>query len=139
MAFKHTYEEMLDKAYEDLPKVEAELSRFEIPDIKGITQGNKTFVKGFAQIATKLRRDIKHLLKFMLRELATTGDFDGTNVTFVGKFRNDFLAEKISKYVKEFVLCGQCGKPDTDLKKERGLTFKVCEACGAKLAVRTLV
>ncbi len=137
--FKHTYDEMLEKAYKELPKLATSASRFDLPEIKGNVQGNKTFVKNFAQLATKLRRDMKHFLKFMLRELATTGDFDGTNVNFVGKFRDEFLTEKIEKYAKEFVLCSQCGKPDTNLKKERGLTFKTCEACGAKLAVRTLV
>ncbi|MBU2104898.1 MAG: translation initiation factor IF-2 subunit beta, partial [Nanoarchaeota archaeon] len=43
---------------------------------------------------------------------------------------------KIEQYVGEFVLCKECGKPDTELKKEDRLTFIHCLACGAKHSVR---
>ena len=138
MAFKHTYEQMLDKAYKELPKIEAVGLRFVLPEVDTHVVGNKTVVKNMAKLATQLRRDLKHLMKFMLRELATTGIARGSDAVFVGKFRNDFLNDKVKKYAKEFVLCNHCGKPDTKLKKEGGVTFKHCEACGAKLAVRTL-
>jgi len=74
----------------------------------------------------------------LLRELATTGSVKAGGTIFVGKFGASALNAKIEKYVAEFVLCDQCKKPDTKLVKERGLTFKQCEACGAKSSVRTL-
>ncbi len=109
-----------------------------MPSVKGSIQGNKTIVTNLVQIATKLGREKNHLQKFLLRELATTGAVVKDKITFVGKFGSKVLNERINKYVKEFVLCDQCGKPDTKLPKERGVTFKRCEACGAKSTVRTI-
>ena len=138
MTFKYTYEQMLDRAIESMPKQEQEEVRFEIPAIKGSIQGNKTIVTNLPQIANHLGRDVNHLFKFFLRELATTGDLKGGGTIFIGKFNSRILNQKVNKYAKEFIFCDQCGKPDTKLLKESGLTFKRCEACGAKSSVRTL-
>ncbi len=137
MAWKHTYEKMLERAYKNLPAVSKKTTRFEVPSVTGSIQGNKTIVTNLSQISNKLGRPQKHLLKFLLRELATTGSGKET-VTFIGKFSSKALNEKIDKYIKEFVLCDQCNKPDTKLLKDRGVTFKQCEACGARSTVRTI-
>jgi len=138
MAFNYTYEQMLDKAYKELPAVTKEESRFEMPQIKAVQSGNKTVVANLPQLASAFRRPVEHLLKFMLRELATTGEQKGGEYVFVGRFRPEFLQDKMAKYAKEFVLCSQCGKPDTHLLKESAATFLICEACGARASVRTL-
>ena len=132
------YEDLLEKAYKELPEVSEEEFRFEIPSVKGHIAGNKTIVTNLPQIANALRRPIEHLFKFLLRELATTGEMKPGETIFIGKFRSEFLNKKIEKYVNEFVLCAQCKKPDTHLKKEGNVTFLICEACGAKATVRTL-
>ena len=138
MEFKHTYKEMLDKAYENFPEVSKNTTRFEVPLGTGSLQGKKTIVNNLAQIASKLGRELPHLVKFLSKELATTSEIKQNSVVFVGKFNSALLNEKISKYVKEFVLCSQCSKPDTELIKDRNITFKRCEACGAKSTVRTI-
>ena len=138
MAFKHTYKEMLDRAYKNLPKVKETTTRFELPEVKGRIQGSRTMITNIQAIARALSRPIEHLMKFLLRELATTGDLKDGTATFMGKFGSGMLNQKVEKYVKEFVTCEQCGKPDTVLIKERGITFKRCEACGASKSVRSL-
>jgi translation initiation factor 2 subunit 2 len=138
MAFNYTYEQMLDRAYKQIPVATKEEVRFEIPQIKAVQSGNKTVVANLPQMASAFRRLVEHLLKFMLRELATTGEQKGGEYVFVGKFRPEYLQDKINKYAKEFVLCHQCGKPDTHLLKETAATFLICEACGARDSVRTL-
>jgi len=138
MAWKHDYDELLERAYKELPEVSEEVVRFEIPTVKGGMQGNKTIITNLSQIAAALRRPEAHLYKFLLRELATTGDQRKGQTIFVGKFRSTFLNAKIEKYVNEFIYCRQCKKPDTHLSKEQGVTLLVCEACGAKTTVRTL-
>lgn len=138
MAFKYTYKEMLDRAVKNLPKVRETTTRFEIPEVKGRIQGSRTMVINLQAIARALSRPREHLMKFLLRELATTGDFKEGTATFMGKFGAGMLNQKIEKYVKEFVTCGQCGKPDTVMSKEKGITFKRCEACGAQKSVRSL-
>ena len=113
---------MLKKAYKLLPKVEATDSRFEIPKVHGRLQGNLTIITNFSQIASHLRRDEGHFMKFLVRELATTGEISGGTATFKGKHSPTNMNTKVEKYVKEFVLCKQCGKPDTELvKKQRFL------------------
>jgi len=138
MSFSYTYEQLLERAYKQLPVIIKEEVRFEIPKINAVLSGNKTVVANLPQLASTLRRPVEHLLKFMLRELATTGEQKGGEYVFVGKFRPEMLQDKIIKYAKEFVLCYQCGKPDTHLLKEATATFLVCEACGARDSVRTI-
>src|SRR3989344_4125897 len=58
------YEELLKRAMEKLPKERGSGERFEMPRVEGNTQGNSTIIKNFGEIATKLRRDPKHILKF---------------------------------------------------------------------------
>ncbi|MHA1988975.1 MAG: translation initiation factor IF-2 subunit beta, partial [Promethearchaeota archaeon] len=50
----------------------------------------------------------------------------------------DIIQKKIESYVKEYVLCKECGKPDTKLIKEGRITFLKCEACGAKSSVKSI-
>lgn len=138
MVWAYTYEQLLEKAYEELPVISKEEARFETPQIKVAQSGNRVVVSNLQQIANAFRRPIEHLFKFMLRELATTGEQKGSEHIFVGRFRPEFLQEKIVKYAKEFVLCHQCGKPDTHMVKEAAAAFLVCEACGAKDSVRVL-
>lgn len=138
MVWKHKYQEMLTRAFKLLPQIKGSWARFEIPAVVSRIQGNKTVIANFPQIARALRRPEKHLLKFFLRELATTGEVKKGSTIFVGRFGPALLNAKIEKYVNEFVLCNQCKKPDTKLIKERGITFKHCEACGARSSVRTL-
>jgi translation initiation factor 2 subunit 2 len=138
MTFKHKYEDMLNKAYKELPESKSTNSRFEIPKFHGRLQGSRTILTNFSQIASTLRRNINHMFKFIVSELATTGEIRPNQVIFNGKFAPTLLNTKLEKYTKEFVLCDQCNKPDTELIKEKDLTFKRCEACGAKHSVRTI-
>ncbi|UCD03665.1 MAG: translation initiation factor IF-2 subunit beta [Candidatus Woesearchaeota archaeon] len=138
MAWKYKYEDMLKRAYEKLPEKTKKETRFEIPKVDSEVQGNRTIVKFFPSLARKINRKPEHLMKFLLRELATTGKTPGKNAIFMGKFSRELMQHKFEKYLREFVLCDQCKKPDTALKKEKGLSFKICEACGAKSSVRSL-
>lgn len=138
MVWKFSYKELLERAYMNLPEKIKRESRFEIPKIFSQIQGNRTIIKNFIKLSRDINRDSRHLLKFMLRELATTGKEERNSIICIGKFSNELLQNKFDKYVQEFVLCSQCNRPDTILVKERGLTFKKCEACGAKSSVRNL-
>ncbi|MBU2053111.1 MAG: translation initiation factor IF-2 subunit beta [Nanoarchaeota archaeon] len=131
-----TYEQLLDEAYEKVKKVDITNERFEIPKVEGHFEGKKTFLTNFFQIASHIRRDPNHLQKFLLRELAASGHTDGDRLVLNMKVPSVKINQKIEQYVKEFVLCKECGKPDTELKKQDRLTFIHCLACGAKHPVR---
>ena len=56
------YEDLLKKARKELPESVFEKERFEIPNVRGHVQGNRTIISNFAQIAATLRRPVEHLL-----------------------------------------------------------------------------
>lgn len=131
------YEEMLEKAYEKFPKTKEVEERFVIPQAETSIQGSQTIIKNFSQIAQALRRETSHLLKFLTKELASPGH-SNDRATFQTKVSQKIIQQKIEAYVKEYVICKECKRPDTTLVKEDRLTFLVCEACGAKISVKSV-
>jgi translation initiation factor 2 subunit 2 len=123
---------------EKLPKTVEKKERFEIPKVICEISGNKTVLKNFSDIIAILRRDSNHLIKFLSKELATSGSIQNGVLIFQGKIPLEILQKKINDYVKEFVYCKECGEPDTKLVKEKRIYFLICEACGAKHPVRSI-
>jgi len=130
------YEKLLDEAYKKIKPLESKTKRFEIPKIKGHFEGRKTILTNFFQIVSYLRRKPEHFQKFLLKELAASGQIEGDRLILNIKVPSTKINQKIEQYAKEFVLCKECGKPDTELIKEDRLTFIHCLACGAKHSVR---
>ncbi len=130
------YEKLLDEAYDKVKKIEGTGERFAIPKIEGHIEGKKTILTNFFQIVSHIRRKPEHLQKFILKELAVSGQKEGDRLVLNMKVPSEKINQKIEDYVKEFVLCKECGKPDTELVKEDRLMFVRCLACGAKHSVR---
>jgi len=128
---KYDYEMLLKRAMEALPKNVVVKERFEMP--KGIIfhEGNTTILRNLAEIADKINRDINHLFSYLLKELGTAGEIDGERGIFQGKIPPKKVQEKIERYVNKFVLCHECGRPDTKLIKINRTLMVKCEACGA--------
>ena len=133
-----TYEQMLEKLYKEVKPIEAG-ERFEIPKVKGHVEGTKTMVINFSEICDVIRRSKEHVAKFLFRELAASGVIEGERLILNRKLNSAIINEKIGAYVDEFVICPECKKPDTELKKEDRLMFLHCLACGAKHPVRTKI
>jgi len=133
------YESMLEQAYAKIKPIEHNGERFEIPKIEGHFEGKKTIITNFYQIASYIRRNPEHFQKFMLKELATSGQKEGDRLILNNKVPSAKINLKIEEYVKEFVVCKECGKPDTELVKQDRFTFINCLACGAKHSVRSKI
>jgi len=133
------YKSLLKRAHESLPKKTETSARFEIPKVRGHIQGNRTVVSNFHQIAAAVGRDVNHLLKYILRELATPGALKKAALIIGTKVSASRINEKIKKYVNEFVICRECSKPDTKLEKEGSLVFMKCLACGARYPVKSKI
>lgn len=131
-----TYEQMFKEAEKKIPKDISKESRFEIPKPQTFIQGNRTFINNFTDITNSLRRDPKHLSKFLFRELAKPGHVDNKKLILQGKVMRDLIEKKIEAYVKEFVYCRVCNRPDTHFEKSDRILFLKCEACGAKEPLR---
>lgn len=126
------YEKLLERARDNLPESVFERERFEIPKVRGHIQGNRTVISNFYQIASTLGREPEHLLKYVLKELATPGELKKNALIFGSKVAASRVNEKIRQYANLFVICTECGKPDTKMQKEKHATYIKCLACGAK-------
>ena len=133
------YEQMLDEGIKSLPEKVTSGERFEIPKVRGHIQGNRTIISNFYQIADILGRPPEHMLKFILKELATPGDMKKNTVIIGRKVPASSINEKIAKHAQEFVFCKECSKPDTKLVKKEGFLFMKCTACGAQHPVKSKI
>lgn len=133
------YEKLLEKAKSSLPEIKQSSQRFEMPKAVGHIQGNKTIISNFAAIVKTFNRDQNHILKYLLKELATPGNVDGPRLILGRKLSSGLINAKIEQYAMEFVLCRVCKKPDTILTKEERVTTMKCTACGAKNPVRAKI
>ena len=106
--------------------------RFEVPSPSIYTIKRTTIIKNFSEIAKALRRDEKHFAKFLFKELAVPGTINGSEIVFSAKVPSSIIVQRVNEYVKEYVMCKECGKPDTNLHIDAGIATIKCEACGAK-------
>ena len=124
------YEEMLKRAVKNLPTRTE--SRFEIPSAVVSVGKKQTTIKNFADMAKTLRRDQPELAKYLFKALAVPGSIKGTELTLQSKVHSALINQRIKEFVKDFVICKECGKPDTVLQKSDRYIFVKCEACGAR-------
>ncbi len=132
------YETLLKRARDQCPEKVFEDVRFEIPRYELGREGNRTIIANFVQVAEILNRDTRHMLKFFASELGTAGSIDGNRAIFQGRHRAAYIQQLLERYVKQYVLCPVCGKPDTRLVTEHRITMMRCEACGAMSAVKSI-
>jgi len=132
------YQKLLKKAMDNLPKKTTTKERFVIPDLAYEQQGNKTILKNFVDLLNILRREPRHLARYLFKELATRGSIKNNSLVLDTRVSRENLTRKIESYVQEFINCKVCNEPDTKLIKEDRYIFMVCEACGAKTPIRIL-
>jgi translation initiation factor 2 subunit 2 len=134
-----SYDQLLENAYKNVKSVAAHSERFEIPKVKGMVSGKNTIITNICAIANHIRRPLEHLAKFLQKELATPGRIENDRLVLNAKLNSNRVNEKVELYVKEFVLCQECKKPDTEIISEKGVKFKHCLACGAKYPIKSKI
>lgn len=133
---KSEYIELLKRARANISKQETK--RFEMPAAVAQVVGRQTAVKNFSDIAKTLRREAKHIAKYLFKELAVPGEIREGELYLQGKFSSMIINKRLEEYMKEFVLCHECSKPDTIVQKSDRFEFMKCEACGARRPLRAL-
>lgn len=133
-----TYEKMLENVYQNLPEKQKKKERLEVPNFTSFVEGRTTIIKNFKQVADTLRRNPQHMVKYMTRELGTPINLDGKRAIAKSRIRRSQLDSALDGYVKEYVICNECGKLDTKLTTFEGVKYKRCEACGARAPVKPL-
>ncbi len=126
------YEKLLQRGLEKVPKDLEHGARFSVAKPQVEKAGAKTIIVNFFEISGSLRRDPDDIVKFLLKQLATKGDLEGQRLVVQGNFSQEMIGKKIDLYIKTYVLCSECGKPDTKIVTEGGKHYLKCEACGAK-------
>ncbi|MCL5678596.1 MAG: translation initiation factor IF-2 subunit beta [Candidatus Thermoplasmatota archaeon] len=129
------YRELLKRAKSEMPEAISSGERFQIPEPDLIAEGKSSVFRNFMDIAEKLRRDPQHLLQYLLREMGTAGTLEGRRAVFKSKLNPMQVDEKLKEYTDVFVICSECGRPDTRMVKEGRVLLLECEACGAKRPV----
>lgn len=128
---EYEYKKLLERAFLQLPEIKSRDARFVIPDAKVFIEGKVTIFDNFGEISGYINREQENVMKFLLNELGTAGKIDGNRAIFHGKFSKEEIEHQIQRFVEEYVLCGECKKPDTHfMKMDRVLVLK-CDACGA--------
>ena len=135
---KYDYDELLKRARAQVPEVTAKRERLELPRLYVSMVGMRTTISNFKEVADVLDRDPQHILKFLTREMATAATYHDGRAIFQGKFPRDTFERLLQRYNEAFVICPVCKRPDTNVVKEKRLSFLVCNACGAKSSVKQL-
>ena len=129
------YFALLDRAKDVLPETIENHERFALPELDIMQEGKITVFRNFIDVTDKVRRDPQHLLQFLLRELGTPGNIEGRRAVFKAKILPQNINEKIETYTETYVICSECGLPDTKMVKEDRTLILECEACGAKRSI----
>ena len=142
----HTYRQhMVESEYEKLLKrISDKISdgstknstRFEIPPVDVVWEGQKTFLRNFSEYPKILRRDPDKILQYLAKEFAVPAQLLGEKAMFIGKRDPDDFTRLFGIYIKDYVKCSTCGSPDTKIEKENRIPFLICEACGAKSTMK---
>jgi translation initiation factor 2 subunit 2 len=125
------YLSLLERAKTSLPETIEKHERFKVPEPDIFLEGKVTTVRNFSQIIDALRREPDHLLQYLLRELGTPGYIEGQRLILKAKLTPTQVTDRIMNYTDTFVLCSECGRPDTKINKEGRILVLECEACGA--------
>lgn len=127
------YDDYLDRAMEESPEDTGNASRFSIPDPDVRGEGNVTVFENFRATVDRLGREPRHVMKFLQNEVGTSASIDDAGrLRLTGSFRADRIADALQAYADAYVLCPECGLPDTKLETEDGAEVRQCEACGAR-------
>ena len=61
----------------------------------------------------------------------------GARAVFQGKIPAKSIQDKMKEYIDTYVMCSECGRPDTHLVKQGRTTLIRCDACGAFRSVKS--
>lgn len=130
----YNYEALLERLYRQVPAPASSGERFEMPRVQAIHVGSQTIIRNFKEIADRINRDPQLVTRYLLRELATAGSYDPSSGTLKIniKVTASSLNTLLERFVKTYVICPTCGRPDTRLLKRGKVFILKCDACGAE-------
>lgn len=140
----YTYKELLTRVFNVLrqnnPDLAGDRRKFTIiPPAIGREGSKKTAFANITDVCRRIRRPIEHVTQFLLTELGTTGNMDGSGRLIIkGRFQQLQFENLLRRYALEYVTCKTCRSPETQLSKENRLFFVKCDSCGSTRTVATI-
>ncbi|KAI9758943.1 MAG: hypothetical protein M4579_002683 [Chaenotheca gracillima] len=114
---------------------------YKIPPPQCLREGNKkTIFANISEICKRMKRSDEHVTQFLLAELGTSGNVDGSRrLVIKGRFQQKQIENVLRRYIMEYLTCKTCRSPDTELNKgENRLYFITCNSCGSRRSVTTI-
>ena len=134
---KTVYEKLLKRINGERSKNSTETdSRFELPPVDVMWEGQRTYLRNFSDFPKIMRRDSAKLLQYLSKEFAVPAERIGDSAMFIGRRDPDDFTRLLKIYVNEYIMCPTCKSPDTRTEKEKRISFLICEACGAKSTIK---
>ena len=126
------YEGQLEEALSATPDIRESESRFTIPDPDVRKEGNVTVHENFRTTIDRLDREAESVLKSLQDELGTSAHIDERGrARLTGSFTARRIEDAIEAFADAYVLCPECGLPDTRIERKQGTETIKCTACGA--------
>ena len=135
----YDYDFLLKRVRDSLPETVKHHERFEIPKAEVFHEGKNTIIRNFISITKIINRDPMHVYKYLMRELGTAGNIQGERLVLKGRISPSLVQRRIESYINTYVICSECGSPDTELRKEGRVEILVCKACGAMRPVQAKI
>ena len=134
---KTAYEKLLKRIDSKNSKNSAKIdSRFELPAVDVMWEGQRTYLRNFSDFPKIMRRDSAKLLQYLSKEFAVPAERIGDSAMFIGRRDPDDFTRLLKIYVNDYIMCPTCKSPDTRTEKEKRISFLICEACGAKSTIK---
>jgi len=140
---KYSYGSLVDRFYDQLYKEYPSRKTekvYTIPPPKVFRHGGRAVIWGnFPQTCKSMKRDREHVKAFFLRELSAIGSLDVKGRFMIkGKYTSNNIEIILKKYIREYVACRTCKKPDTVIYKKNRLVYVKCNLCYSEKTVTSI-
>lgn len=106
-----------------------------IAKVEGRGNGIKTRIPNCHDIATALHRPAAVVTKFFGCQLGAQSKWDEKELSCIVNGEHtqaNLQAQLVDEFLPKFVLCSNCGLPETDMKVRKEMIRFQCAACGAE-------
>lgn len=102
--------------------------------VEGKGNGIKTVVVNLSSVAQSLARPGSHVIKWFGQDLGAQTNIDPPDDRWIinGSHDAEVLQKSLFTFIEKFVLCDDCGNPETDISIKDDIIRKDCKACGAR-------
>lgn len=111
--------------------------RYKMPVVYGKVEGRgngiKTVIPNISEVALSLHRSPAEVCKFFGTEIGAQTSYSEKDDRAVvnGQHTDPQLQDMMHKYIEKYVICPNCGLPETEYKIRNGCIYHRCAACGA--------